>query len=108
MEDIFAIVVGIVIIVLGILNCKGNISMVHSYHTKRVKEEDKRPFGRLMGIGSIIIGCAVIIMGSFNLIATSLQKEIFSLIGTIILIASLIIGIAIIIYALYKYNKGIF
>lgn len=108
MEDIFAIIVGLVIIVLGILNIKGNISLLHSYHRKRVKEEDKIPFGKLVGIGSIIIGCAVIIMGSFNLIATSLQKEIFSLIGTIILIVGLVLGFAIILYALFKYNKGIF
>lgn len=108
MEEIFAIIVGLVIIVLGILNIKGNISLLHSYHRKRVKEEDKLPFGKLVGLGTIIIGCAIIFMGGFSFLATAIQQGVFEIIGTIILIVGLVLGFAIILYALFKYNKGIF
>jgi hypothetical protein len=48
--------VGIVCIVLGISNMKGNISSLHSYHRSRVSEEDRIPFGKKVGLGTIIIG----------------------------------------------------
>ena len=41
---IVALIVGIICIVLGVLNMRGNISSIHSYHRQRVKEEDIIPF----------------------------------------------------------------
>ena len=35
---VFSIVVGIVCLVIAILNMCGNISMLHSYHIKNIKE----------------------------------------------------------------------
>ena len=40
MEFVMQIVIGLVLIVLGVSNRKGNISSLHSYHIKRIKEED--------------------------------------------------------------------
>ena len=40
MENFAAIAIGIVCILLGISHRKGNLSALHSYHRKRVKEED--------------------------------------------------------------------
>ena len=54
-EFIIQIVIGLALIVVGIFNMKGNISLLHSYHRKRVKEEDVLPFGKRIGIGSVII-----------------------------------------------------
>lgn len=42
------IAVGIVLMVFGISNLKGNINSIHSYHRHRVSEEDKAIFGKLM------------------------------------------------------------
>ena len=39
-EFIIQIVIGTIFIAIGISNMKGNISLLHSYHRKRVKEED--------------------------------------------------------------------
>ena len=39
-EFIIQIIIGLIIIIIGILNMKGNISLLHSYHRKRVKKED--------------------------------------------------------------------
>ena len=57
---IFSIIIGIVFLVIGILNLLGNVNLLHSYHRDNVKEEDKKPFGKLVGIGMIIVGLSLI------------------------------------------------
>ena len=105
---IMQIIIGVVIIILGTVNYKGNISTLHSYHRKRVAREDVLPFGRLVGIGTIIIGISIIIMGTLTLFALVLEKDIYTIIGTVVLIIGLVVGISITFYAMIKYNKGIF
>ena len=99
-ETILSIAIGILIIVLGVLNMKGNTKLLHSYHTKRVKEEDRLPFGRKIGAGAIIIGCAIAI--------SSVAQLFIPGIANIIMIIGFIPGVILILYALFKYNKGIF
>ena len=55
MEFLFTSILGIVFIIIGVLNCKGNASMLHSYHRKRVREEDIIPFGKIVGTGMFFI-----------------------------------------------------
>ena len=105
---IMQIIIGVVIIILGTVNYKGNISTLHSYHRKRVAREDVLPFGRLVGIGTIIIGISIIIMGALTLCSLILEKDIYTIIGTAVLIVGLVVGIGITFYAMIKYNKGIF
>lgn len=40
MDNILLLVFGICLSALGIINIKGNISTIHSYNRKNVKEED--------------------------------------------------------------------
>ena len=108
MDSIISAIIGVVCIIIGISNRKGNISLLHSYHRKRVSEEDGLPFGKMVGLGMIIIGIALIIMGVLSFIANSLQESIYSIIGTVILIVGLAVGSGISFYAMIKYNKGIF
>ena len=58
---IITICIGIITCILGIIHTTGNISSLHKYHRHRVREEDKKPFGKLVGLGTIIIGLSVII-----------------------------------------------
>ena len=102
------IVVGIVCIILGIKNTKGDISSLHSYHRNRVSDEDVLPFGKMVGTGTIIIGIAVIIMGALSMCAVAFDKDVYTLIGTVVLIVGLVVGCALSFYAMIKYNKGIF
>ena len=100
--------VGVVFIVLGISNMKGNISSLHSYHRSRVSEEDRIPFGRMVGFGTIIIGAAIIVFSGLSAVTLYTDNEMFTLIGTGILIAGIIVGLVISFKAMIKYNKGIF
>ena len=100
--------VGVVCIVLGISNMKGNISSLHSYHRSRVSEEDRIPFGRMVGLGTIIIGAATIVFSGLSAVTLYTDNEMFTLIGTGILIAGIIVGLVISFKAMIKYNKGIF
>ena len=105
---IISFLIGAMCIVIGILNSKGNISMLHSYHTHRVSEENRIPFGKMVGIGTIIIGIAVMVCSIFSIIAICTENPLLNTIGMIILTIGLIIGIGISFYAMFKYNKGIF
>ena len=102
------IVFGIIISVLGIINMTGNISSLHWYHRQRVTEENKKPFGKLVGLGTLIIGIALILFGALYLIFEITYNEVFLSIGTVELIAGAVIGLIVSFYAMIKYNKGIF
>ena len=40
MDNLILLILGLFISVLGITNIKGNISTIHSYNRRKVKEED--------------------------------------------------------------------
>lgn len=105
---IVTLIIGVVLIILGISHTKGNISSLHSYHTKRVSEEDKIPFGKKIGLGTVIIGCDVIIYSIFSIVTLITNQQVYTTIGNVVLILGLVIGFIFIFYALFKYNKGIF
>ena len=108
LSAIAPIVIGVVCIILGICNRMGNISSLHSYHRHRVSESDRLPFGKLVGLGMIIIGIALLVFGVFMLLAALSERPLFSLIGTPILLLGIAVGLGISFYAMIKYNKGIF
>lgn len=101
MESIIMIVFGIIISVIGIFNMKGNISSIHWYHRTRIKKEDIKKYGLLIGLGTLIIGISIILSGLIQII---FEIESFDY----MIIISLIIGLILFIYAQFKYNKGIF
>ena len=108
LEYIVVLIIGIACIVIGIMNTKGHISMMHSYHRKRVSEADRLPFGRLVGTGTILIGAALVVFGVLSYVAGRLQNPVYETIGTGIMIVSFIVGLGLNFYAMMKYNKGIF
>ena len=108
MGNIVTFLVGVVCIVLGISNMRGNISSLHSYHRNRVSEEDRIPFGKQVGLGTIIVGIGIIVFGVLSSVTLYTENDIFILVGTAILIIGIILGLVISFRAMIKYNKGIF
>ncbi len=106
--NIVTFLVGVVCIVLGISNMRGNISSLHSYHRSRVSEEDRIPFGKQVGLGIIIVGIGIIVFSVLSSVTLYTENDIFILVGTAVLIIGIILGLVISFRAMIKYNKGIF
>lgn len=101
-------IVGLICIAIGISNMRGNISTLHSYHTHRVSEEDKPRLGKMVGIGMIIFGIAMIAAGALITASIMLSMSMLSTVGYAVMISGMVVGLGLIFYALIKYNKGIF
>ena len=106
--NIVTFLVGVVCIVLGISNMRGNIDTLHSYHRHRVSEEDRIPFGKQVGLGTMVIGVGIIIFSVLSTATLYTENNIFILIGTAVLIVGIVAGLIISFKAMIKYNKGIF
>ena len=101
-------VFGVLLSIIGIINTTGNISTLHWYHRKRVSEDNKKTMGKLVGLGTLIIGISMIIFGVLYLIFDINKTGLFLWIGSAVLIIGLIVGLALNFYAIIKYNKGLF
>ena len=101
-------VVGILLVVIGIINYGGNISLLHSYHRSRVAEENIKPFGKMVGIGTIIMGISLIIGGVCLLISLYNPSKVFPIIAYSSMFVGIVVGSIISFYAMIKYNGGIF
>lgn len=102
------IILGVVLFMIGISNMKGNISTLHWYHRQRVTEEDRLPFGRMVGLGTVIIGVSIMICGGLSIAAELTQNDIYTKIGSAVIVAGLVPGLILNFGAMIKYNKGIF
>ncbi len=102
------ILIGCVCFVIGILNSKGNISSLHAYHRNRVREQDRLPFGRLIGAGTMLCGGGMIVYGGLSVAAELTVQPFFTVIGTVLLVLSIAIGATLCFCAMFKYNRGIF
>ena len=100
MDNIALLILGIFISVIGIVNMTGNISTIHSYNRRKVREENVPKYGRAVGTGTLIIGVSLI--AAF--VTTFWSETAMSF----IVIPALVIGLGFILYAQFKYNKGIF
>lgn len=101
-------VLGLLLIIIGISNMMGNIHSVHWYHRRRVTEENVRPFGKLVGLGTVIIGIVVIVFGTLSFVYEKAQLSFVLTFGDVILVVGIIVGMILNFYAMIKYNKGIF
>ena len=105
---IVSAIIGVMCIILGISNTQGNISSLHYYHRHRVSEEERIPFGKQVGLGTIIIGVGIILFSILSAITLYTERAVFTLIGTAVLIIGIVAGMIITFRAMIKYNNGIF
>ena len=106
MPGIITVILGAIIVVMAIINMTGNISTLHAYHRKNVTEENRKPFGRRVGIGTLIIGVSVMLFG--GAMALFEDNEAVVLVASAVLIVGIVVGSIITFRAMHKYNGGIF
>ena len=80
---------------------KEKITILHNYHYTKVKEQDKKAYTRIMGLGMSVIGIGCAASGMIGTF-TQWSKN------GIPLGAGFVIGLCIMIYGQTKYNHGIF
>lgn len=97
----FMLIFGVLIVCLGIMNFKGNISSIHWYNRRKVAKENEKQYGKYMGIGTIVVGSSLILNSILQMI---FELEIFYC----IIVIGVVVGLGFILYSQIKYNKGIF
>lgn len=92
---------GTILLILGAFNMRGNIGSIHWYNRRRVTKENQKPYCMLVGLGTLVIGICLIAAGI-------VQPLIGVEVGSFIMLAGVLIGLALIVYAQIKYNRGLF
>ena len=80
---------------------KGNIASIHWYNRRKVTKENQKPYCLCMGLGTLIIGVGMIASGVIQVFA---GIEV----GAIFIAVSVVIGLILMLYAQFKYNRGLF
>lgn len=99
---------GALVCVLGAINMTGNLSTLHRYHYKRVSEENRKPFGKLVGGGTVLIGVSLMLFGALFFVSEKTQNGTYLFVASVLLVVGVVIGLGLSFYAMFKYNKGIF
>ncbi len=95
------IIVGVILLVLGITNYKGNISTIHWYNRRKVSDADIPKYGKCVGIGTMICGGSLLVTA---LLEVLLQTPVVE----IVILAGFAVGLVFLLYGQFKYNKGLF
>ena len=92
---------GLVFVLLGIFNMCGNIGSIHWYNRRKVTKENQKAYCLVMGLGTLIIGITLIAATIVQVLAGVEQ-------GAFVILGGVVIGFSLMLYAQFKYNKGIF
>lgn len=96
-----SLIIGLLFIYVGFLIWKKKkINLIHAYHYKNVKDEDREAYMKEMGISLIIGGVLLLISSVFEMISQKLSV-IFMLFGIFIMLFKIF-------KAQKKYNGGLF
>ena len=100
MDNLALLILGLFISALGIINIMGNISTIHSYNRRKVKEEDVPKYGKVVGTGTLIIGVSLVL----GYIVSFWSEAIMAF----IILPAGVVGLGFLLYGQFQYNKGIF
>lgn len=100
-EVMFLLGFGVISLVLGIFNMRGNIASIHWYNRRKVTKENQKPYCFFVGLGTLIIGVGMIVAG---IIQVLIDAEV----GAYFILGAILAGLSLVLYAQIKYNRGIF
>ena len=92
---------GTILTVLGIFNMCGNIGSIHWYNRRKVTKENQKAYCMVVGLGTLIIGVCLIVAGIVQALIGIEPSAVIMVIG-------ILVGLALILYAQFKYNRGLF
>lgn len=101
-EFVVTIIAGVILLILGWQIWKNEkITLIHSYHYKNVRDENKKAYTTEIGMAAIIIAIGIILTGIVDYTTQSVY-------GWYVFLFSFAVGVILIIHAQIKYNGGIF
>ncbi|MBE6669764.1 MAG: helix-turn-helix transcriptional regulator [Ruminococcaceae bacterium] len=100
-ESLVQIGLGIICVMLGIFNMRGNIGTIHWYNRRKVTKENQKAYCTFVGLGTLIVGVAIIAGAVIQALGYLAASGLAIGVGVLI-------GLALILYAQFKYNRGIF
>lgn len=100
-DSIELLAIGALLLALGIFNMRGNIASIHWYNRRKVTKENQKPYCLCVGLGTLIIGASMIASGI-------IQAFVGIEAGSIFIAVGVVIGLVLILYAQFKYNRGLF
>lgn len=92
---------GTILTVLGIFNICGNIGSIHWYNRRKVTKENQKAYCMVVGLGTLIIGVCLIVAGIVQALIGIEPSAVIMVIG-------ILVGLTLILYAQFKYNRGLF
>lgn len=92
---------GTILTILGIFNMCGNIGSIHWYNRRKVTKENQKAYCMVVGLGTLIIGVCLIVAGIVQALIGIEPSAVIMVIG-------ILVGLTLILYAQFKYNRGLF
>ena len=93
--------IGIICVMLGIFNMCGNIGTIHWYNRRKVTKENQKAYCMFVGLGTLIVGVAIIAGAVIQALGYLAASGLAIGVGVLI-------GLVLILYAQFKYNRGLF
>ena len=102
LRDVLELIgLGAILSALGIFNMCGNIGSIHWYNRRKVAKEDQKIYCLIVGLGTLIVGVGLIAAGIVQALV-GVEESAFIMVGGIL------VGLILILYAQFKYNRGLF
>ena len=97
--------ISILFVWFGIRINRGALYLIHDYHQKNVKEDEKTAYGKALSKGMFGMAASMIVSGVVALFGESKSFMIASL---VVLFLGFVISIAVLLRVQKKYNGGVF
>ena len=100
-ESLVQLGLGIICVMLGMFNMCGNIGTIHWYNRRKVTKENQKAYCMFVGLGTLIVGVAIIAGAVIQALGYLAASGLAIGVG-------MLIGLVLILYAQFKYNRGLF